>query len=153
MLPHLSYADAVHAALVDAGIAPETLTASASDFDVSCELIAVFSWADITLRWSSGTGWRHEAPHCGGRLPLNQFADPAAVVIAVALLADGHPPVACRDRWAEARSLAVAIGDWEQSLSYLPLQTRPRSYRGSMIPRALGSDFRSPRRGEPDLRG
>ncbi|MER7820666.1 hypothetical protein [Streptomyces sp. NPDC096153] len=153
MLPHLPYADAVHAALVDAGIAPDTLTASASDSGVSRELIAVFSWGDITLRWSSDTGWRHEAPHCGGRLPLNQFAAPAAVVTAVVLLADGHPPVACRERWAEARSLAVAIGDWEQSPSCPPLQTRPRRDRGSTIARVSGSVFWSPRRGEPDLCG
>ncbi|MZE53124.1 hypothetical protein GTY86_17925, partial [Streptomyces sp. SID5770] len=63
MLPHLSYADAVHAALVDAGIAPDMLTASALGSDVRHELIAVFSWADMTLRWSSEIGWRHEAPH------------------------------------------------------------------------------------------
>ncbi|MGW8358051.1 hypothetical protein [Streptomyces wedmorensis] len=120
MLPHLSYADAVHAALVDADISPDTLTASASDTDGLRELIAVFSWADIMLRWSSETGWRHEAPHCGGPLPLDQLAAPAAVVSTVSLLIDSHPPVACRGRWAEARFLAVAIGDWEQRPSSLP---------------------------------
>ncbi|MEV6333068.1 hypothetical protein [Streptomyces sp. NPDC051909] len=114
MLPHLAYADAVHAALVDAGNAPDTLTVSAPDTGVRHELIAVFSWAGITLRWSSETGWRHEAPHCGGPLPLDQFATPTAVVTAAALLTNGRPPVPCRERWAQARSLAVAIGDWEQ---------------------------------------
>ncbi|MGW8955827.1 hypothetical protein [Streptomyces sp. NPDC055709] len=117
MLPHLSYADAIHAALVSAGLVPETLIANAPDPYVSCELSIVFSWEDITLRWSSDTGWRHEAPHCGGPLPLNLFAAPAAVVAAVALLADGHPPVTCRERWDDAASFAVALGDWEQSLS------------------------------------
>ncbi|MEU0375619.1 hypothetical protein ABZ070_37170 [Streptomyces sp. NPDC006283] len=124
MLPHLPYADAVHVALVNAGIAPDTLTVSAPDSEGHRKLIAVFSWADITLRWSSDSGWRHEAPHRGGPLPLNPFAAPAAVVTTVALLADGHPPIAYRERWAGARSLAVAIGDWEQSFSCPPLQTR-----------------------------
>ncbi|MFI8294077.1 hypothetical protein ACIGBL_33580 [Streptomyces sp. NPDC085614] len=149
MLLHLTYADAVHTALVDAGIAPATLTVNAPDSDVRRELIAALSWADITLRWSSETGWRHEAPHCGGPLPLDQFAAPAAVVTAVALLADGYTPVTCRERWAEARSLAVAIGNWEQSLSssLLP-QTGPRRRRESTATRVMGSVFRSSRRGE-----
>ncbi|MCX5233065.1 hypothetical protein [Streptomyces sp. NBC_00233] len=129
MLPHLSYADAVHAALVDAGIAPDTLTASAPDTDDRRELIAVFSWTGITLRWSSETGWRHEAQHRGGPLSVDQFAAPAAVATAVALLADGRPPVKHRERWTGARSLAVAIGDWEQTTPpSLPLPTRSRSH-------------------------
>ncbi|MFC9249742.1 hypothetical protein ACFT7S_38605, partial [Streptomyces sp. NPDC057136] len=70
------------------------------------------------------------------------FVEKTSVVSTVTLLAGGHPPAARRERWAAARSLAVAIGDWEQrSSSCLPLPARARRSRG-LIAMALACEPR-----------
>ncbi|MFJ7306084.1 hypothetical protein [Streptomyces sp. NPDC099088] len=114
MLPHLAYADDVHAALVEAGVPPELVSISANREIAERELIAIFSWDDVVLRWSSDAGWRHEAPQSGGPLPLDRVSSPVAVVAVVQSLVGGQPPIESNDRWGGAEYLELAISRWKQ---------------------------------------
>jgi hypothetical protein len=105
MFPHLPYADAVHAALADANLAPDTLSVNAPVFNR--ELTALLQWDDLALRWSSEVGWRYEAALSGGTLPLDRFAAPAAITAIVACLQQGQQPVASCERWCDAQSLSL----------------------------------------------
>ncbi|MFE4328697.1 hypothetical protein ACFRQM_04360 [Streptomyces sp. NPDC056831] len=107
-MPHLPYIDAVHAALVAAGQQPETLTTGETERG---ELAAQLEWDSVRLRWASDAGWTHEAPHCAGRLVIDDYADPAVLVDIVRLLGDGHPPIASRAEWEHAAALDVALAD------------------------------------------
>lgn len=112
MMPHLPYADAVHAALTAAGHTPATVHAYEDDRG---DLIARYEWPDVevVLLWTSGTGWRYEAPSGGGPLFVDTIADPAALAEAVALIADGRPPHRSTARWTNAPVLDRALSDRE----------------------------------------
>ncbi|WP_031010699.1 hypothetical protein [Streptomyces sp. NRRL F-5727] len=108
MMPHLPYADAVHAALTEADLAPETLSATETD---DGQFVVLIEWPTVrtSLRWHSGTGWRHSAPHCGGPMFVDHLADPAAIAEAAGLLLDGFPPHTTRARWTGAPTLDRAL--------------------------------------------
>ncbi|WP_143650998.1 hypothetical protein [Streptomyces phaeoluteigriseus] len=125
MLPHLTYADAVHAALTNADLVPDTLTVNAPvDTD---DLTVLLQWNDMAIRWSSEAGWRHESAHSSGPLPLDRFADPAALISTAALLQQGQQPVTHHKRWAAAQLLDRAISDWTIALSDGHAQAAPRT--------------------------
>lgn len=112
MLPHLSYADAVHATLVDAERVPDNFTVSARAS--RRELVVAMHWKDVAVRWSSEEGCRHDAPQSGGLLSLDRFAAPSAIAATVGCLLVGQQPIARQERWDDARRLDLAITEWER---------------------------------------
>ncbi|WP_329368892.1 hypothetical protein OG896_24990 [Streptomyces sp. NBC_00669] len=108
--PYLPYLDAVHEALTEAGYTPASLTASPATTGPDEEFVALLSWPDMQLRWSSLDGWRHEAGHCGGELFVERLAAPDAITTCVALLGDGHPPLSSRVRWHRAAEVERHAG-------------------------------------------
>ncbi|MFE9500761.1 hypothetical protein [Streptomyces collinus] len=141
MLPHLTYADAIHTALTDAEMAPDTLTVNAPAGKI--EMTILLQWNDVTLRWSSEAGWRHEAAHSSGPLPLDHFAAPAAITTTAALLRQGQQPVTHHKRWDAAQFVDRAISSWTSTRlrgATLTVTDRRRSRFARVLRRRLVSD-------------
>ncbi|MEV8245006.1 hypothetical protein AB0R01_14690 [Streptomyces rochei] len=134
-LPQLPYADALHAALDEAGLQPGVLEAGLREDGGRPELFLRLCWpplhhglADavqdtgVTLAWSHVTGWTaHDADGRSALLDVDELADVALVVDAArhftrrGLADEWLPPGTAR--WTEAVYLDVALGLFDERTS------------------------------------
>lgn len=123
-LPHAPYADALHAALAEAGIEPALTLVTATDTLVKPtghtvrDLSIALTWeSGLTLTWRHVHGWSLGRP---GRAPSNLdlplLVDPAALVPHIRAALDGRSGCDIPDRpslWANHHAVDKQIADWE----------------------------------------
>ncbi|KRV48806.1 hypothetical protein AQ490_23345 [Wenjunlia vitaminophila] len=127
-LPHVAYAEAVHAALTAAGLTRSTLEVRstydreltlACTWPASAPVLNRAQWArGMRLWWSSARGWTVDDPATGDAriLLLDALASPDAITEAAILLAtqglDADLP-RVGTRWSHAQALDIALSHWE----------------------------------------
>lgn len=131
VFPHLAYADAVYAELVDEDMRPPLIVAAVSN-TVFRTLTMRLSWpaghpglregmwpSGLHLCWSHHLGWRAEADPCGDQarfLSIDLLASPAAVTDMVLSLAERGFSAAPGDvlgRWEHAGHLDATLAEFE----------------------------------------
>lgn len=132
VFPHLAYADAVYAELVDEDMRPPLIVAAVSN-TVFRTLTMRLSWPaghpglregmwprGLHVGWSHHLGWRAEADPRGDHsrfLSIDLLASPAAVTDMVLSLAergfDAPAPEDAIGRWEHAGQLDAALAEFE----------------------------------------
>lgn len=123
-LPHLLYADAVHADLADAGMPPEVLEVGVRGTS-SPVLFMRFVWTagsarldsgvpGLVLAWSHVAGWSAHSADAAELLDVDPLADPlvlalAALDLAAQPLAGPWSPPDGAGRWPQAPALDAAL--------------------------------------------
>ncbi|PZG97830.1 hypothetical protein C1I97_25175 [Streptomyces sp. NTH33] len=138
-LPHLPYADAVHAALAAAAMPPAVLEVGVRDAQPEAKrrapvLFMRFVWPvgstlltddvrskGLTLAWSHVTGWSaHNAADDAELLEVDPLADPRLIAMAALDLAEQDlsllwsPPDGTAGRWSEAVYLDIALVHFDE---------------------------------------
>lgn len=134
-VPQAPYADAVHAALTDAGLAPDVVetgvrrTGTTGRWELHIRLVwlpghpalaaGMTRGRGLVLAWAPMTGWSVHDLVDEALLPVSELADPPLLVDAVRHYARhglGGPvwEPGADGRWPDAVHLDIALADWDE---------------------------------------